>query len=181
MALFDKNTWYILKHLHHNIAAQAAVRIENGERLLPMAYLVSPSPSEDAQARMHVAEVAADFISELMHQAAGNKLLLKYLTDALHEGSAIQRQIDREHGIQPSYTICVQEALLPNADSQAAPRSALMVLLNGKNFTLPIFHLIGVRLGGQRICQLRSFPEMEEIEAAQHILQTRMPHDSTLH
>ena len=174
MALFDKNTWYILKHLHQGIAAQAAARIEAGERLQPMAYLVSPAAAHDGQARMHVAEVASEFMAELLSQHDSERLLAKYLADALQEGSVVQRQIDREHGLRADYTICVQETRLPNADSKAIARPAMMVLIHGRNFALPIFHLIREADKGQRICQLRPFPEMQEIEGVQHMLQSRM-------
>lgn len=181
MALLDKNSWYILKHLHHNIASQAAVRMEAGERLQPQAYLVSPAPAQDGQVGMHVAEVASDFIEQLLSQDEGERLLAKYLADALHEGSVIQKQIEREHGIQATYTFCVQETMLPGTDANATPRPAMMVLLNGKGFTLPIFHLLQVQADGSRVPHLRAFPEMEEIEAVQQMLQARMQHNNTLH
>ena len=180
MALFDKNTWYILQHLHQGMAAQAAARIEAGEHLQPMAYLVSPAAAHDGRARMHVAEVASEFMTELLSQHDSQLLLAKYLADALQEGSLVQRQIDREHGLRALYTICVQETQLPNADSKAVPRPALMVLINGHNFTLPIFHLIRFAADGRRICQLRPFPEMAEIEGAQHMLQARHFANTTL-
>ena len=180
MALFDKNTWYILKHLHHSMAAQAAARIEAGEHLQPMAYLVSPGAAHDGQARMHVAEVASEFMAELLSHHDSPLLLAKYLADALQEDSLVQRQIDREHGLRALYTISVQETRLPNADSKAVPRPALMILINGRNFTLPIFHLIRLTAEGRRICQLRPFPEMAEIEGAQHMLQTRHYANATL-
>ena len=181
MALLDKNTWYILKHLHHTIATQAASRIDAGERLHPQAYLVSPAPAQDGQMGMHVAEVSAEFIEQLLSQEEGDRLLAKYLADALHEGSIIQKQIEHEHGIQATYTFCVQEAFLPGTDADPTPRPAMMVLLNGKGFTLPIFHLIEVKSDGSRISHLRAFPEMQEIEAVQQMLQARMQHSSTLH
>ena len=170
MALLDKNSWYILKHLHQTIASQAAARIDAGERLQPQAYLVSPAPAQDGQLGMHVAEVASEFMENLLGQADGERLLAKYLADALHEGSLIQKQIEREHGIQATYTFCVQEAMLPGTDANAALRPALMVLLNGKGFTLPIFHLIEVHADGSRTSHLRAFPEMQEIEAVQQML-----------
>jgi hypothetical protein len=181
MALFDKNTWYILKHLHHSIAAQAAARIEFGEQLTPQAFLVSPSPAHDGQSGVHIAEVASEFMDELLSHGRSQRTLMKYLSDALQEGSLVQRSIDREHGIQATYTVSVQETTLPNADSYTQARPALLVLINGKNFTLPIFHLIEVLGPRQRRCQLRSFPDMQEIEAVQHMLQTRPQSGSTLH
>ncbi|MGN1056107.1 MAG: hypothetical protein ACI4QS_05275 [Comamonas sp.] len=180
MSLLDKNTWYILKHLHHTIATQAAARVDGGDTLSPLAYLVSPAPAQDGRAGMNVAEVSAEFIAQLLAQEDGDRLLAKYLADALIEGSIIQQQIAREHGIQATYTFSMQEAWLPCADA-AQPRPALMVLLNGRSFTLPIFHQITVGADGQRQCQLRPFPEMEEIEAVQHMLQARMQHNSTVH
>lgn len=181
MALLDKNTWYILKHLHQTIATQAASRIDAGEHLRPQAYLVSPAPAQDGQMGMHVAEVSAEFIDNLLHQEEGDRLLAKYLADALHEGSLIQQQIRREHGIEALYTFCVQEALLPATGADGTPHPAMMVLLNGKGWTLPIFHLIENRGDGSRISHLRAFPEMEEIETVQQMLQARMQHNSTLH
>lgn len=181
MALFDKNTWYILKHLHHSIAASAAARIDNGEHLTPQAFLVSPAPAHDGQSGVHIAEVAAEFMDELVGHGRGHRALVKYLSDALQEGSLVQRSIDREHGIQATYTVSVQETTLPNADSRPQARPALLVLINGKNFTLPIFHLIENLGPRSRRCQLRSFPDMQEIEAVQHMLQTGLQHSHTLH
>ena len=183
MALFDQNTWYILKHLHQSIATQAAAYIEAGEHLQPMAYLISPAGHMDRHTRMHVAEIAKEFIDTLMRHPMGEQLLSQYLSDALREGSAIQLQIHQEHGIKARYTLSVQETLLPAADSQnvTQPSPALMVLLRGKHFSLPIFHLICTNHLQQRICQLRTFPDMAEIEAAQHLLQP-YPHTApTVH
>lgn len=181
MALFDKNTWYILQHLHHSIAAQAAARIEQGEHLTPQAFLVSPAPAQDGHAGMHIAEVASEFMDEVWGQGRGQGALLKYLSDALQEGSLVQRSIDREHGIQATYTVSVQETTLPNADNQRHARPALLVLIHGRHFALPIFHLIEVLGPGQRRCQLRSFPDLQEIEAAQHLLHTRPSNPNILH
>lgn len=181
MALFDKNTWYLLKHLHHSLAVQAAACVEAEELVTPMAYLVTPSPAQDGPAGVDVAELSAEFMARLMHQPQGTHLLAKYLADALREGSLVQQQIAHEYGVQPTYTVSVQETVLPHADNQSSPRPALMVLLCGSNFTLPIFHLIEVRSKGLRRCQLRAFPEMPEIEAVQHLLQVRSQHTNLLH
>lgn len=181
MALFDKNTWYILKHLHHSLAVQAAARVEAGERVTPMAYLISPAPAQDGPARMDVAEVSAEFIALLLNQRDGERMLTKYLADALREGSLAQQQIAQEYAVQATYTVSVQETLLPQADNQTKPRPALVVLLNSAHFTLPIFHLIEVTADGSRRCHLRDFPQMPEIEAVQHMLQVRVQHANTLH
>ena len=183
MALFDQNTWYILKHLHQCIETQAAAYIEAGEHLQPMAYLISPAGHMDRHTRMHVAEIAKEFIDTLMRHPMGEQLLSQYLSDALREGSAIQQQIQQEHGIKARYTLSVQEALLPAADRQhlTKPSPALMVLLRGKHFSLPIFHLICTDHLQHRVCQLRAFPDMAEIEAVQHLLQP-YPHTApTVH
>ena len=181
MALFDKNTWYILKHLQHSLAAQAAARVDAGEHVTPMAYLVSPAPVQDGPASMDVAEVSAEFIAQVLNQRHGERLLTKYLADALREGSLAQQQIAHEYAVQTVYTVSVQETVVPPADNQTQPRPALMVLLSGHDFTLPIFHLIQVAADGSRRCHLRSFPEMPEIEAVQHMLQVRVQHSNTLH
>lgn len=182
MALFDKNTWYILQHLHQGIAAQAAACIERGESVQPQAYLVSAAPVQDSQARMQIAEVATDFIEALLQHEGGEQRLAQYLADALQEGSVAQRQIEREHGIQASYTVSVCETCLPHADnSYQRTRPALMVLLRGPHFTLPILHPIAVLPQQQRRCLLRAFPDLAEIEAAQHVLQTRLHRHSMLH
>ena len=131
---------------------------------------------------MQLAEVSEQFIAQLLGQAEGDRLLAKYLADALIEGSLIQQQIANEHGLSASYTFCVQEALLPGADAQGPQRPALMVLIGARNFTLPIFHLIEVLPNGARQCHLRAFPDLQEIEAVQHMLQARMQqHGGTLH
>lgn len=179
--MLDKHTWYILKHLHHNIATQQAARIDAGERLVPQAFLVSQPQDQSGQASMNVAEVAADFIADLLAKEEGERLLAKYLADALHEGSLIQQQIAQEHGFAASYTLLVQEVRLPAEVPQTGPRPALMVLLNGKGMTLPIFHLIDTPSDGSRRCHLRAFPELQEIQAVQHMLQARMQQNSTLH
>lgn len=181
MALFDKNTWYILQHLHHTIAAQVASCIENGDRIQPQAYLISPAAAHDGYAGMHMAEIAPEFLEDMLSLPHGEQLLNQYLIDALQEGSVVQRQIDREHGIQARYTLCVQETVLPHADSQAQPRPALLVLMRGPHFALPIFHLIETTGTQQRRCHLRPFPDMQEIEAAQALLQVRPFCSSTLH
>lgn len=179
--MLDKHTWYILKHLHHNVATQQAARIDAGERLTPQAFLVSQPQDQHGQASMNVAEISADFIAGLLAQAEGERLLAKYLADALHEGSLIQQQIAQEHGFEASYTLLVQETLLPAEVPEAAPRPALMVLFNGKSVTLPIFHLIETLPDGSRRCHLRAFPELQEIEAVQRMLQARMQQNATLH
>lgn len=179
--MLDKHTWYILKHLHHNVATQQAARIDAGERLTPQAFLVSQPDNQAGQASMNVAEISADFIADLLAKDEGERLLAKYLADALHEGSLIQQQIAQEHGFTACYTLLVQETLLPAEVPEAAPRPALMVLLNGKGMTLPIFHWIETLPGGQRRCHLRAFPELQEIEAVQHMLQARMQQNTTLH
>lgn len=181
MALFDQNTWYILKHLHHSLAVQAAAQVESGEMVTPMAYLVSPAPAQDGPASMDVAELSAEFIAQLLRQHGGGDLLAQYLADALRAGSLVQQQIAHEYAVQATYTISMQETLLPQADNQTKPRPALLVMLSGTNFTLPIFHLIEVLADGSRRCQLRDFPEMPEIESVQHLLQVRMLHTNTLH
>ena len=130
---------------------------------------------------MNVAEISAKFIASLRAKEDGDRLLARYLADALHEGSLIQQQIAQEHGFQACYTFSVQETLLPPSAADMPPRPALMVLLNGKAMTLPIFHLIEPLEGGARQCHLRAFPEIEEIDAVQHMLQARMQHNSTLH
>ena len=180
MALFDKNTWYILQHLHHSVAAAAAAQVDAGEEVVPMAYLLSPSAAHDGPACMNVAEVSAEFMAQLSALPHGQQLLNKYLTDALREGSLAQQQIALEYAVQASYTVSVQETLLPQADNQTQARPALMVLLRGHNFSLPIFHLIEAVPGGRR-CHVRSFPDMHEIEAVQHMLQVRSPQRHILH
>lgn len=180
MALFDKNTWYILKHLHHSLASQAAACVEAGERITPIAYLVSPAPAQDGPARLDVAEVSAEFMAQLFSQGDGEKRLVKYLADALREGSLVQQQIAHQYALQASYTVSVQETFLPHADNQTQQRPAVMVLLCGHNFTLPIFHLIE-QTAGDRRCHVRDFPQMPEIEAVQHLLQVRLEHRNTLH
>lgn len=171
MPLLDRNTWYILKHLHHSLAAQAASRIDAGESVPAAAYLVSPAAADDCLAQMHVAEVDGEFMAELLGRCDADQLLAQYLTDALQEGSKIQQHIAREHGLLPHYTVCVQETRLPNADSQTLPRPALLVLIRARNFVLPVFHLIRELPDGRRTCHVRPFPDLQEIEGAQHLLQ----------
>ena len=181
MALFDKNTWYILKHLHHSLVAPAAAQVDAGEYVMPMAYLLSPIPAQDGPAGMHVAEVSAEFIAQILAQRHGDRLLAKYFADALREGSLAQQQIAHEYAVQATYTVSVQETVLPKADNQIQSRPALMVLLSGRSFTLPIFHLIEKLPDGSRRCHIREFPEMPEIEAVQHMLPMPSQHTSTLH
>ena len=174
----DASTWTALKHLHGNIAA----RIDQGEHVTQKAYLIDRPEQRNGQTVMQVAEVAPSFIDDLLSKEDGQRLVAKYLADALQEGSLIQQQIAREHGFQAHYTLCVQEAMLSQSHGSAAS-PVLMVLLHGKGLTLPIFHGIEtLRDGHSRRCQLRNFPEIKEIEAVQQMLQVRMQqHNSLLH
>lgn len=166
--------WKLLRHLHQQIASEQAQRIEQGSRIHPQAYLISPGDHGAAQ----LAELSHDFLYDLLEQDDGQRLLAKYLADALQPGSSVQQHIARDYGFQARYTISSQEAMLPQADGSQQP--VLMVLLHGHGFALPVFHTI-IQCAGQRQCQLRPFPDLAEFQSVQALLEQRLRQGSTTH
>lgn len=166
--------WKLLRHLHLQIATQQAERIQQGAKIHPQAYLISPGEHGQAQ----LAELSRSFLNGLLEQEDGQRLLAKYLADALQPGSAVQRHIAQDYGFDARYTISSQEAMLPQADGSQQP--VLMVLLHGQGFALPVFHTITVN-GMQRQCHLRPFPDLAEFQAVQALLEQRLEQGSTTH
>lgn len=176
MPLLENTDWKLLQHLHQHIATREAQRIGQGEKVAPNAYLISPPPSPQAPAQ--VAEVAQDFIANLLQQADGEHLLAKYLADAVQPGSAVHQRIAQEHGFDAQFTLSCQEAMLPQANDSLQP--VLMVLLHGQGFAMPIFHAID-RTATGRHCLLRPFPDLEEFQAVQALLEQRIQQNTTRH
>ena len=58
--------------------------------------------------------------------------------------------------------------------------AVLMVLLHGQGFAMPIFHSID-RTATGRLCQLRPFPDLEEFQAVQALLEQRIQQNMTRH
>ncbi len=171
MPPLENTDWKLLKQLHQQIAAQQALRIEQGAEVHPQAYLVSPSQDGSAQ----LAELSKHFVEDLLSQADGQQQLAKYLADALRPGSSTQQHIAQAYGFNARYTLSCQEAALPQADG--SQQAVLMVLLHGQGFALPVFHAIEEQAEGRR-CELRPFPGLDEIQAVQDLLQQRMQQES---
>lgn len=177
-ALLENADWQLLKHLHQQIACAQAGRIGQGEKVPPNAYLISPSRTDLAQAPAQLAELSRDFVADLLQQPDGQHLLAKYLADAVHPGSEVHRRIAQEYGFHAQYTLSCQEAVLPQANGSLQP--VLMVLLHGQGFALPIFHAIE-RIATGSHCQLRPFPDLEEFQAVQVLLEQRIQQGMTHH
>ena len=176
MPLLENNDWKLLKHLHQQIADRQAQGIEQGKKVTPNAYLISPPAAPQAPAQL--AEVAQDFIAHWLQQADGEHLLAKYLADAVQPGSEVHQRIAQEHGFDAQFTLSCQEAMLPQANGSLQP--VLMVLLHGQGFAMPIFHSID-RTATGRLCQLRPFPDLEEFQAVQALLEQRIQQNMTRH
>lgn len=174
MSPLANDDWKLLRHLHLQIATEQAKRIQQGARIRPQAYLISPGEHGQAQ----LAELSHTFLDNLLEQEDGQRLLAKYLADALQPGSAVQQHIAHDYGFTARYTISCQEAMLPQADGSQQP--VLMVLLHGQGFALPVFHTI-TTTGTQRQCHLRSFPDLAEFQAVQSLLEQRLQQGSTTH
>ena len=87
-------------------------------------------------------------------------------------------QLGGEHGFDAQFTLSCQEAMLPQANGSLQP--VLMVLLHGQGFAMPIFHSID-RTATGRLCQLRPFPDLEEFQAVQALLEQRIQQNMTRH
>ena len=174
MSLLPNADWKLLRHLHQQIASAQAQRIQLGAKIHPQAYLISPGEQGAAQ----LAELSHDFLYDLLEQDDGQRLLAKYLADALQPGSQVQQHIAHDYGFQARYTISSQEAMLPQADGSQQP--VLMVLLHGQGFALPVFHTIHQN-DGQLQCQLRPFPDLAEFQAVQALLEQRLQQGCTTH
>lgn len=178
MPLLENADWRLLKYLHQQIACAQADRIEQGEKIPPNAYLISPGQTGLAQVPAQLAELSRDFVADLLQQPDGQHLLAKYLADAVQPDSEIHRRIAQEYGFHAQYTLSCQEAVLPQANGSLQP--VLMVLLHGQGFALPIFHAIEQIATGNH-CQLRPFPDLQEFQAVQVLLEQRIEQGITYH
>ncbi len=134
MSLLPNADWKLLRHLHQQIASAQAQRIQLRCQDPP-----SGVPDQPRGARVLHGWPNCRTISctTSLEQDDGQRLLAKYLADALQPGSPVQQHIAHDYGFQARYTISSQEAMLPQADGSQQP--VLMVLLHGQGLRCRCF------------------------------------------
>lgn len=182
--MFDHHTWLLLAHVHDSMAGHAAQLLNSNCTALPaQAYLMHHCHKErPTQAQLEVAAICHTFVQRLEQLHPGPQPLMAFMAQAVQPGSKVHHQLTYSDAGPPDFTLLVQETLLPpdapvyGAAQASQPSTmhtpALLALLHGHGWSLPVLHRIHTSAAGHRHCPLRPFPSLQEIQSLQPLLQS---------